>query len=210
MGAEAALGAVSGATPWGAIAGAGIGAIGSIYGAIKAGKERKKMAAYLSGQEADNEAKFNSDYYGDYTKRADVQAELALMRDTLKDRTQQANSTTAITGATPEAQLAAMEANNAVVGDTMTKISAQGQAFKDRVDDRYMARKSQLSAMKYGEMEGAAQGAENLFANSMGTVGSSVGSIANNLLVPAKGIKKTGLEAFKDTSTPVVEKPLLA
>ena len=178
----------------GALVSAGIGAVGSIYGAIKAGQERKKMASYLSGQEADNEAKFNSDYYGDYTKRADVQAQMALMRDTLKDRTQQANSTAAITGATPEAQLAVMEANNQVVGDTMTKISAMGQQFKDRVDDRYLARKNQLSQMKYGEMEGAAQGAENLFANSMGTVGSSVGSIANNLLVLAKGIKTTGVE----------------
>jgi hypothetical protein len=44
----------------------------------------------------------------------------------------------------------------------------------------------------------------------MGTVGSSVGSIANNLLVPAKGIKKTGLEGFKDMSTPVVENPSIS
>lgn len=170
---------------------AGIGAVGSIFGAIKAGKERRKMNSFINQQAAENEAKYNRDYYGDYLQRADSQAVIKQMRDTLKDSTQQAQSTAAITGATPEAQLAQMDSQNKAVGDTMSKMSAMGAQFKDRVDDRYMARKDSINQMKFGQMESAAQSGETLLGNSTSLLGSSVAG-----LVPNLGVKKTGLEGL--------------
>lgn len=175
----------------GAAISAGIGAVGSIFGAIKAGKERRKMNAFINQQSAENEAKYNRDYYGDYLQRADSQAVIKQMRDTLKDSTQQAQSTAAITGATPEAQLAQMDSQNQAVGDTMSKISAMGAQFKDRVDDRYMARKDSINQMKFGQMEGRAQSGETLLGNATSLLGSSVAG-----LVPNLGVKKTGLEGL--------------
>lgn len=179
----------------GALVSAGIGAIGSIYGAIKAGQERKRLAEYTNQQEAENEAKYNRDYYGDYLQRADSQAMLKQMRDQLKDRTNQTESTAAITGATPEAQLAAMESQNQAVGDTMSKISAMGAAFKDKVDDRYMARKDYIMQQRQGITEGAARSGEALMGNAISLAGNALGSIAQSELVPSLGIKQTGLES---------------
>lgn len=168
---------VTGATPWGAIAGAGIGAIGSIYGAIKAGKERKKLNRFIGQQETENEAKYNRDYYGDYLQRADSQAVMKQMRDTLRDKNKQDQSTAAITGATPEAQLAQMESTNKAVGNTMSQLGAMGAQFKDRVDDRYMARKDVLNNMRYGNMNSSAQSGEALMSNSLGLAGQSVSGL---------------------------------
>ena len=177
----------------GAIVSAGLGAIGSIYGAVKAGQERKKLEAYTNQQAAENEAKYNRDYNGDYLQRADSQAVMKQMRDTLKDRTQQTNSTAAITGATPEAQLAAMEANNQVVGDTMSKLGAMGAAFKDKVDDRYMARKDYIMQQRQAMTEGAARSGEALLSNGISVAGNALGSLATAKLVPELGIKKNGI-----------------
>ena len=44
---------------------AGLGLAGTVYGAIKAGQERKRMASYLGGMNADNESWYNKEYYGD-------------------------------------------------------------------------------------------------------------------------------------------------
>lgn len=172
----------------GALVSAGIGAVGSIYGAIKAGQERKKLEAYTNQQASENEAKYNRDYYGDYLQRTDSQAVLKQMRDQLQDQNRQAQSTAAITGATPEAQLAQMEASNDAVGNTMSKISAMGAAFKDSVDNRYMARKDAIMAQRQSMTEVAARSGETLLSNSLSLTGNA---LAN--MVPSLGVKKTGV-----------------
>lgn len=173
-----------------AISGAvGIGS--AIYGGIKAGQERKKMAKYLSGQEADNAAWYNANALSDYTQRADTQALMKNTRDALKKNNEVATNSAVVTGATPESVAVAKEQSNKVITDTMSRVGATGQQWKDGITDKYMARKNQLSGLKYGEMEGAEQSYESLMGNGIKQIGSAAGSTAGGLLDP---VSTTGVD----------------
>jgi hypothetical protein len=161
-----------------------IGAGSAIYGGIKAGAERKKMQTYLNGEKADNESWYNKNFYGDYTQRADTQNLMKRTRDMLKRNNEVAANSAVVTGATPEAVNAAKEQSNQVITDTMSNVAAQGQQWKDNIQNRYLARKNQISGQQYGEMEGAAQGYEALVGNGIKAVGSAATGLSNSLMTP--------------------------
>ena len=119
---------------------------GAGYGAIKEGQQRKAMQRTMNQWNADNESLFNKDYYGDYTKRADVQSVIKNMRDEMKKQNTVAQNTAAVTGASPEAVNAQKERSNTAMSKLYSGLAAQGQQFKDRAQNRYEARKQQLSA----------------------------------------------------------------
>jgi hypothetical protein len=187
-----------------------LGLAGGIYGAVKAGQERRKMEQFLSGQEAQNTAEYNKDFYGDYTQRADTQALIQSMRDQMLQRTKQAESTAAITGATPEAIAAERASQNKAMTDTYSRISAMGQAYKDYVSDQYRARRDQLSGLRYNEMEKSAQSYENLMSTGLGALGNALsmtpeGSAAADITPGAISTPKVGL-TVTGTPDPVTNK----
>ena len=106
--------------------GTAVGIGSSIYGGIKAGQERKRMSNFISGQQSDNEAWYNKNYYGNYMDRTDTQALMKNLRDNLKTQSDRNAQTAVITGATPEAQLAAKEQANKAITDTTFKSSSNG------------------------------------------------------------------------------------
>ena len=196
------------------IASTGIGVIGGIYGAIKAGEERKKMDAYLNQRNADNEAQFNRDYYSDYTNRSDVQNLQRQLRDNLKRENQITTNTAVVTGAPPEAVNAEKERTNQVLTDATSNIAAQGAQWKDRVQDRYLAMKNNLDNQRYGVMENAANSYENLMGNGIKTIGSSLQGMADANMQPGQvrfdGSKGDLINAGIDPSTYMqpINKPL--
>lgn len=161
--------------------GTAVGLGSSIYGGIKAGQERKRMAKYLSGEKSDNEAWYNKNYYSDYTQRADTQNLMKNLRDNLKKNNEVASQTATITGATPEAQAVQKEQSNKVITDTTSNVAAMGAQHKERIQNQYMGRKAQLGSQEYGEMEGAAQGYENLMGNGIKAMGNSINGLASGL-----------------------------
>ncbi len=158
----------------GAAISAGIGLAGTVYGGIKAGQERKRMASYLGGMNADNESWYNKEFHGDYTQRADTQALIKNMRDTMREQTKRTESTAAITGATPEMTNVAKENANKVISDTYSRVGAMGQQYKDKAQDRYMSRKQQLDGQKMEMMNQSAGSYENLMSNSLSGMMSGV------------------------------------
>jgi len=168
----------------------GIGLAGTVYSGIQAGKQRKEMENYLTGQESRAESEFNSQYYTDYTQRTDTLAAIQRMRDELSRRTQTAQSTAAITGATPEAVLAEKEQAGKAISDTMTNVAAMGQQYKDRILDSYQQRKDRFAGQRYAEMEAGAQSYENLMGAALSTMGRGISSISNSLLPADKATKK--------------------
>lgn len=148
----------------------GVGLASSVYGAYKAGQERKKMNEKIGGLERDNQAFYNANAFGDYTQRSDAQNAIGMMRKQLDRQTKRANDTAVITGATPEAvALQKQGANEALAGAT-SNIAAVGQQYKDRVTDRYLNRKDRYGMMRLQQSEGAAQGYEGLMQTGLNTV----------------------------------------
>ena len=52
-----------------------------------------------------------------------------------------------------------------------------GQQWKDRVTDRYFARKQHIASQRMNMMEGKAQSGENLQGNGLNMLGNSAGSL---------------------------------
>lgn len=171
--------------------GTAVGIGTSIYGGIKAGEERNRMAEYLRKTKADNESLFNKDYYTNYTERADTQALMKNLRDNLRRENKIQNQTAVVTGATPEAQLAAKEQEGKVVSDTTSNIAAMGQRWKDNILQGYQNRKMAIGNMEYGAMDENARSYEQLMGNGITQVGNVANGLVGQLQNPVNDIAQT-------------------
>lgn len=165
----------------GAAIGTGVGLGASILGAIKAGKERRKMDGYLNQQDAENKAWYNNNALSDYTQRADAQNLIKNMRDNMNMYNKRISQTATITGATPESVAAQKEAANKSVSDTYANIGAMGQQWKDNITNQYLNRKYAIANQRMGMMNEKANSYEQLMQNGIGSMGSSADSLLGSL-----------------------------
>lgn len=82
--------------------GAGLGAVGSIFGGISASKAMKKVKNNLNEQRKRNQDWYDRRYNEDATQRADAQAILTRTEETIRARNKQAAGTQAVMGGTEE------------------------------------------------------------------------------------------------------------
>jgi len=158
------------------IAGAGQGSVGiaaTLYGAINAGKQRKKMEQYLNQQDTENKSWYNENALSDYTQRGDTQNLIRQLRETLDQRNQIANNTAVVTGATPEQQAVQKEQNNKVISDVYSNIGSMGQQYKDMITNRYLAMRNNIANQRMGMMESKAQNYETMFNNGVNAIADS-------------------------------------
>jgi hypothetical protein len=153
----------------GMIVSAGIGAAGTVMGAIKSAQERNRMKLFMENQRADNKAWFDGKMHSDYMQRKDTQSLMKSLRDNLRDANQTTASTAAVTGATPEQIAASKAATGEAITDTYSKVAGHGQAVQDNAEAQFLNRENQLNAQEYGAMEANAQSYENLISNSLNT-----------------------------------------
>jgi hypothetical protein len=159
--------------PWGTAIGGVIGIGSSIFGAINANKELKKIEALIGQKQADNKAWYSANALGDYTQRADAQNLLRNLRENLGKQNKIAANTAVITGATPEQQAVQKELSNRVVADTYANLGAMGQQYKDRITDQYLARKNALEDSQLNMMNDSLSNYSTLFNNSIDQIGNS-------------------------------------
>lgn len=77
--------------------GGGLGLANSMFGGIKAAKERKRQDRIIREAKQRNEDFFNSEYYQNYMDRSDVQAAMKRVRDTMRKSNQTAAASAAVT-----------------------------------------------------------------------------------------------------------------
>lgn len=162
-----------------ALLGAAATVAGGIGSAVAAGKARQQLDSL--GREYDT--MFNKDYYQDYTQRADVQSALARMREQMKRNSEANRNTAAVTGATPEAAIAAQEADRRQLGETTSNIAGQATTYKDQVKNRYMQQKQFLTQQRITDLNNQSAG----FA-SLASMGAKVatGGVNSKLLPKMK------------------------
>lgn len=162
----------------GSIIGAGLGAIGSIFGGIKASQAMRKVKDNINAEKADNEAWYNAEYYNDATQRADAQRAIQMTMEDVRKRNQQARAMQAVAGGTDASVAAEKAANNQAIADTMSSIAADAADRKDQIQQQYRATKSnlngQLNQLEMGKAEAIGQavqgvtGAANKIAGAIG------------------------------------------
>ncbi len=130
---------------FGSLIGAGMSAVGSIFGGISASKAIKKVKTNLQNQQKANQDWFNRRYNEDATQRADAQRILTKTEESIRNRNRQAAGAQAVMGGTEESVAAAKAANNQALADATSQIAVNAEARKDQIEQTYQQRDAQIN-----------------------------------------------------------------
>lgn len=128
----------------GSIVGAGLSAVGSIFGGILASKAMKKVKRNLQAQKQANQDWYDRRYNEDVTQRADAQRILTMTEESIKNRNRQAAGAQAVMGGTEESVAAAKAANNQALADATSQIAVNGEARKDQIEQTYQQKDAKI------------------------------------------------------------------
>lgn len=156
----------------GAVAAAGSIA-SSVAGAVKSSKAAKKAKSETEQEARENENWYNRRYNEDYTQRADAQRILTQTKDYIKNSNRAAAGQQAVTGGTEESVAATKAANAKALADATSQIAANGEAEKDKVEERYLDTKRQLNE----KLEGIEQQRAGNIANATSQASSAMANI---------------------------------
>ena len=161
---------------WGSAIGAGLSAIGSIFGGSAASKAMRNVKKNLNERIDSNRNWYDRRYNEDATQRADAQRILAKTEEMIKNRNRAAAGAAAVNGGTSEAAVAQMAMNNEAFADTASRISAEGDRRKDTIESQYLGREDALQS-ELRDLE--RQKAANVAAATQGVIeaGSKMGDL---------------------------------
>lgn len=128
----------------GSLIGAGVSAVGSIFGGIKASQAMKKAKRDIEARKERNEAWYERRMNEDATQRADAQRVLNRTEEAMRNRSKAAAGTAAVMGGTEEGAAATKAAGAQAMADAAAQIAAQGENRKDMVEQQYLQRDAQL------------------------------------------------------------------
>lgn len=155
--------------------GAGLGAVGSIFGGIAASKAIKNVKNNLNQQRSENKDWYDRRYNEDATQRADAQAIITRTEQAIKERNRQAAGTQAVMGGTEESTAATKAANNQAIAEATSTIAVNADRRKDAIEAQYQAKdeaiQSQLNDLerqKAGNVAQAIQGVAQAGSNIAG------------------------------------------
>ena len=160
----------------GSLIGAGLSAVGSIFGGITASKAMKKARRLVERQMKDNQAWYDRRYNEDATQRADAQRILAKTEESIRNRNRAAAGAQGVMGGTQESVAAAKAANNEALADATSRIAAAGDRRKDQIEQQYQQNKQDLTD-KLGAFE---TGRANAIAQAVKGVAGAAGNIAGS------------------------------
>lgn len=129
----------------GSLVGAGLSAVGSIFGGISASKAMKKVKKNLQAQKQANQDWYDRRYNEDATQRADAQRILTKTEESIRNRNKQAAGAQAVMGGTEESVAAAKAANNQALADATSQIAVNAEARKDQIEQTYQQRDAQIN-----------------------------------------------------------------
>lgn len=129
----------------GSLVGAGLSAVGSIFGGISASKAMKQVKKNLQAQKQANQDWYDRRYNEDATQRADAQRILTMTEESIKNRNRQAAGAQAVMGGTEESVAAAKAANNQALADAASQIAVNAEARKDQIEQNYQQKDAQIN-----------------------------------------------------------------
>lgn len=129
----------------GSLVGAGLSAVGSIFGGISASKAMKKVKKNLQALKQANQDWYDRRYNEDATQRADAQRILTKTEESIKNRNRQAAGAQAVMGGTEESVAAAKAANNQALADATSQIAVNAEARKDQIEQTYQQKDAQIN-----------------------------------------------------------------
>lgn len=160
----------------GSIIGAGLGAIGSIFGGISASNAMKKVKNSIESQRNANKAWYDRRYNEDATQRADAHAILTRTEEAIKARNKQAAGAQAVMGGTDDSVAATKAANAQAMADAASQIAVNGERRKDAIESQYQAKDDALQS----ELDNMERQRAGQTSQAIGGVLSAAGNIAGS------------------------------
>lgn len=146
--------------------GAGLGAVGSIFGGIAASKAMKNVKNNINAQRSANRDWYDRRYNEDATQRADAVAAVNRVEQGIRERNRQAAGTQAVMGGTEESTAATKAANNQAVAEATSQIAINGDRRKDAIEAQFQAKdeasQSQLNDLERQKAENVAQAVQGV------------------------------------------------
>ena len=146
--------------------GAGLGAVGSIFGGIAASKAMKNVKNNINAQRSANRDWYDRRYNEDATQRADAVAAVNRVEQGIRERNRQAAGTQAVMGGTEESTAATKAANNQAVAEATSQIAINGDRRKDAFEAQFQAKdealQSQLNDLERQKAENVAQAVQGV------------------------------------------------
>ena len=178
-----------------ALIGAGAALGSAIYGGIKSAQAAKKQENNIKEQAARDAAWYERNYYQNYLDNSESKAAIKRVEDTMRRRNQEAQATAAVTGATPEQQVAQQSANNNVLSDTVDNLASRSDAQKNRADMINMNNQHNTTSQLNERQAQKEQGAAQFSANAGNIIG---GALQANSAEPTA---KTNVSAYSATNS---------
>ncbi|MDR1373179.1 MAG: hypothetical protein LBJ17_08735 [Dysgonamonadaceae bacterium] len=165
------------------LAAASLGA--SVLGQIKSAEAQREAQRALIKRNKNLKQWFNANAYGDYTQRGDSQATLRNLRNALEKQTDDDSSRAAVTGETLGKQAAAKDIASRRISDTYNNLHAEGQRYRDRVQDVYRSGQDNLANLRAQINGQQQQSAQNLTLNGINAASSMLGRMNFGNTAPA-------------------------
>lgn len=123
----------------------GLNAAGSIYGGIRNRKLMEGVRDDINAEKQRNEAWYNRRYNEDPIQRAAAEAVLTRLGEDVRDNNRRLAGAQAVMGGTDESVAAAKAAGGKVIADAASQIAAANEARRDRIEDQYRLKDSELA-----------------------------------------------------------------
>ena len=164
----------------GSLIGGGLKVAGSIYGGIKAAQAARQQRNLLKKQQADNNNYLARKYYEDATQRADAQAVINSMKESLASANRNQAGTNAVMGASNEVVAAQKQAASNAIADTMQSINAAAVQNKDNLEANVRAQNAALTN-KIADTYAAQAQSISQMADKVGAAGADIADAWNKL-----------------------------
>lgn len=142
--------------------------LGNVMGNVRSANANKEAQDYLTGLQKQNEAWYNKNYNTNYLDTEEAKSIIRMVQDEITQQSDNVKSSAAITGASPEKEVAVKERLGRVLNNTLSNLSSRGLQRKDAIESQYLNRKGQLDQAKLGQLSERSASGQQFAQNAMG------------------------------------------
>lgn len=154
------------------LAAAAIGLLGSIYSGVQSSRANKEYDEMLSSRMNDLTSRFEREYNQNFLDTDQARSVIKLLNKQFNEQMKKQEGRAAVTGASPEAKIAAKESTQGKFDTALTQLAGYGTQWKDLLQRRFDRKEENLFGLNLSNQGMKQQNWMNLM-NNFGNVGSA-------------------------------------
>ena len=151
----------------------GLGLASSIYGGIKSAQANKEFENQINEQQSQADAFFNNRVNRDFMETNAAKGVVEQLRKRYLDQAKLADSQTAATGGTAEANIAAKRKLNEGFNNVMSNVASNATGYQENAENSYQNQISDIAKQRMLLAEKKNENATNLMAGGASLMGTA-------------------------------------